>query len=597
MNDEEDSIELRFAQTFEGYTDSFVKHVPPFTVDEKSGKLKAKWVGIAEYRKNSSLHPSPPAGVEDESRVPVTLSKYLEHLQGGHGLAISPLFDLNTQEKGKNVVRKNVCNFGIIDVDVYGIDYFKIVNRLYSFGYKFSAFASKSGGLHIYFIFGKAESAKDVRAALNKIVELFGFHKIYSNAAGSRVEVFPQHDTRAPGVDDKYVFLPFYNALNDKENMAGKMYGAEGKMWGLKKAMLNMPKMFTSLKEITDATGKLPFADAPYCIQALLLSGVLEDGMHRNDFLFNTSLYMKLKYTEGFELKHLQEANEMLAEPKSEADLRAIYNSSMKEGYQLAGRCKEQPVCEVCDRSLCKLREFGVGKSRGNMVSTVEFGKIVRVKAEEPYYLWEARLAGTEEWKTLKINEADGLLEQRHAQVACIKVLNTIPPTVTKQVWEAEVIRCLSMIEEREAPKATDTTEMAELRNLFNRFLTHRKMKNNLPHTVLVKQVYYQEESKKFFFMTDGFQGFLRSQAFRGGRINLREELLRFGCKDDALKYVTPGGEDRVIECWSKEEDDRTKQLGTYYDDVTESDTITIMNNKLNKEQKKDDKPVDDDRF
>lgn len=580
---QEPSLLERFRSIFDGYRESFVKHVPPFTDEDGSGKMKGRFIGLAEYRSNSAYHPAPPEGVDEKSYVPVTTDKYHEHLNGGDGLAISPLCDVTVMEGDKKVKLRNVCYWGVIDIDVYDVDFSILVNRMYTYGYKFSAFISKSGGLHLYFVFSKPESAKEVRDALNKIVELFGLSKVYHDNKGkSRVEVFPEHATRTEGQHDKYVFLPFYNIFKmDKEAVNGKMLTAQGMARGIEKGLVDIENNFTSVKEITEATGRLPFADAPYCIQSLLISGALQDGNHRNDFLFNATLYLKLKYKDGLKFEHLEDLNSYLGEPKPTDEIQQIFSSANKDNFQLAGRCGKQPVCDVCDKQLCKLREFGVGKKKNNVVSTVEFGSIVRVLAEEPYYLWEARYAGTEEWKTLRIDGAENLLNQRVAQTACIKVLNTVPPSVTMDVWEDTVRKALANIKEVPAPKATDTTELAELRESFNRYLTHRRSKNAQPYHVNVKQVYYKDGA--YYFKTDGFQAFLRSQNFKLGRTNLREELLRFGCEEGAIEYTNGIGEMRAVECWKKVEDDHLKKLDNFYDDIMEADELTLMNNKLNK--------------
>jgi hypothetical protein len=567
----------KFASIFKGYEASFVKHVPPFRLEEETGKRKG-WVGVAKYGTSNPRVPTPPE-LTDDDYIPVTFSKYEEHLRGGDGLAVSPLFD---KMEGRKVVQRNVCYFGVIDIDSYTGDFVGLINRLYSFGYKFSPFISKSNGLHMYFIFSEAESAAEVRKALHKIVEVFGLDKIYKDGTGkSKVEVFPEHDTRKKDVHDKYVFLPFYNAA-DKTAVEGKLLTSEGKARGLEKALVDIENMFTSVDEINTATGKLPLADAPYCVQMLTISG---NSSHRNDFLFTSALYLKTKHGEGFTRQHLEELNNMFEIPLEDHEVQSCFSSATSEKYanmSIFGRCKTQPVCEVCDKSLCKLREFGVGREKNNVVLNVEFGKLIRVLAEDPYYLWEARLAGSEEYKLLRIDGAENLLNQAVAQKACINALNAVPYSVTKPTWEKLVNNCLANIEERAAPKATDTSDLAELRENFNRYLTHRKAKNNPPYTVNVKQVYYKDGF--YFFKTDGFQDFLRSRNFKLGRLNLREELLRYGCEEATIMWTTTNDQQKVIECWKKVEDEHLKKLDSFYDDVMDADTAMLSDNKLNKQ-------------
>ena len=65
------------------------------------------------------------------------------------------------------------CKFAVIDIDVYGGKLKKIVQALYDSMLPIVPVRSKSGGLHIYFMFKKAVSAKSVRRILLDVVEVF----------------------------------------------------------------------------------------------------------------------------------------------------------------------------------------------------------------------------------------------------------------------------------------------------------------------------------------------------------------------------------------------------------------------------------------
>jgi hypothetical protein len=192
-----------FYRIFQGNLSFFVRHQKPFT-EEKEGKLKALWCGFAAY--GSKSFPDVPEGFEKGDLVPVTKELYEEHLKGGNGIAIAPL--CNTKEK------KNVCYFAAIDIDVYGVNFTWLVRRLYQAEFKFVAFLSKSGGLHIYFFFNEAEPAKEVIETLNKIVEMYGLGRLFTNDKNkSKVEVFPKQSTFIAGDKNaSCLFLPFYNS-------------------------------------------------------------------------------------------------------------------------------------------------------------------------------------------------------------------------------------------------------------------------------------------------------------------------------------------------------------------------------------------------
>ena len=570
------TITDKFQAIFTGYTDGFVKHTPPFARRESDNKLvSTKFCGIAKYKHDDPNNPEPPDGFEVDDMVPLTRAEYKLHLEGKQGLAISPLFDMPAS--GHKPMQKDVCFFSIIDIDVYGQVYTELVRRLYKVGYKFAAFVSKSGGLHLYFFYRSPESAKAVREQMKRIIEAFGMNKAYNR----KVEVFPQHDTRKPGQWDKAVFLPFYGSgLEGGSDQLMILDG--GDLCAVTKAVGHIESMITTLDDVKKTTDALPYSDAPFCIQMLLLQGGPQNNF--NDFLFTAAIYAKTKHGTAFEKAHIEQMNDMCDDPIEQAKVDGIFSSVSKTDYQLAGRCSKEPVCDFCDRAACKLRQFGVGREKKNTVSTVEFGKIFRMLAETPYYLWEARLAGTEEYKMLRIDGAENLLNQRVVQKACIDALGQVPPTVVPKIWEETLNGCLLSIEDVPVAKATDTTELSDLRRLFKRYLTHGQAQNSRPQTVFVKQVYYEDGF--YYFQTDGFQEYLRVSKYILGRTNLREQLVEYGCLEGELRYTTGRGEEKVITCWKKEDDAELQSLGTFYEDVMESDADVIAKHPLNKEDK-----------
>ena len=169
----------------------FVKHLPPFS--EEGTKMKASRVFYVLDA--------------DKQKKPLTMDDFRAHLKGEYGVAVEPLRDVQS-DKG---VQRNSCFYCLIDIDVYDKSFALMIKNMYQYGLKFTAVRSKSGGLHIYFMFQQAEKAKDAREMLRRIVDVFGMDKIYCSPSGSKVEIFPMHDAEAPGSDGKCVFLPYYN--------------------------------------------------------------------------------------------------------------------------------------------------------------------------------------------------------------------------------------------------------------------------------------------------------------------------------------------------------------------------------------------------
>ena len=585
-----DKLLSRFKQLFSGGQDRWVIHAPPFSKDDKKGKLTANFCGFAKY--GSASFPDVPDGHEKGDFVPVSIDIYKAHLNGTFGVALSPLIN-QIRISGKEL--RNVCAYGVIDIDVYDYDFMPLIGRLYADGFKFSAFRSKSGGLHLYFIFSGYENAAEVRIALNKIVMLYGMAKLFNDGKVSKVEVFPEHDEVKPGVNDKGVFLPLFNSVDECPN---KLVSADGVLLGIQKAIPIVESQMTTLEALNNVITALPYGDAPYCIQAILLSGALWSGSHRNDFLFTVAIYLKMKLgADGLTVDAISEANERLIEPLESTDVASCYNSVASRDYPILGQCKKEPMCSFCDRKQCKERAFSaVKKDKGNVSSNIEFGQVVRMKAETPYYMLEARLAGTEdEFKLLRLDTSENLLNQRMVQKECIDKLNQVMWTVKQQVWEERLNDVMSRIVEKEVARETDTTEMSDLRELFYRYLTHKQAQANSPYRVVLKQVYVADGT--YYFRTDGFKEYLRIAKFVIGRTNLREQLVSYGCKEGSIDYTRRDGTAQRLTCWSKPTDGVLENMTVIYDDATDQDEEVIEQNKLDKVEGDTTNPVDDRRF
>jgi hypothetical protein len=542
----------RFFSLFRGNSKFYVKHQAPFHAED-SGKIKGSWVGIA---KDKSVVLSP------------TIEKYREHLQGGDGIAIQPL------------MANNKCFFAVVDIDVYGVNYTSLVQRLRRYGFKFAPFPSKSGGLHIYFFFKDEEKGKGVIAALTRFVDTFGLGRLYTSDKGkSKVEIFPKHAV----IDDKSlgscVFLPFYNAANPA-NCKQKLLTSEGKLLGIVKGIDAIEGSFTSVKEIEELIDALPYGDAPYCVQMLSLTGALAEGDGRNDFIYQVGVYLRKKQKENF-LGEMLKINAELVEPQPEGDVEATYRSVMEK--QLEYKCKTGPCAEFCDTKQCRKREYGVGKDKGNhFTGFAQWGEISRVMAAEPYYLWKVQVDEGGPIQEIRIDgETDLMLESVVAR-SCVRCVNRAPLMVKINDWIDIVNQSLLGIESRqiEVPKSTDTTETSQLARYFTRYLTHRQIQSGRAQMVMLGQVYH--EDGHYYFTVDGFKDYLRIQKFSVGRLNLREELIKLGCTAGSVKYKVSSGE-KIIECWKKPDDDELEKMGTFYTDVLDSDKVVVADNTLDK--------------
>jgi hypothetical protein len=206
--------------------------------------------------------------------------------------------------------------------------------------------------------------------------------------------------------------------------------------------------------------------------------------------------------------------------------------------------------------------------------------------AEDPYYIWDVRINPDDDFKTVRVDSVDDLQNQSVMQKRCWRDLNWAPFRVKDNDWIATVNKAMEGIEERliEVPKQTDTTEMGALHGLFVRYLAHKQIQNGQPYMVHLGQVYHAEGV--YYFVTKGITDFLRHERFSLGKINLREQLIAYGCSDGEIKYKTPKGEEKIIKCWKKPDDAELLEMDAFYEDIYDGDADILQKNKLNKEDK-----------
>ena len=534
----------------------FVKHLPPFS--EEGTKMKASRVFYVLDA--------------DKQKKPLTMDDFRAHLKGEYGVAVEPLRDVQS-DKG---VQRNSCFYCLIDIDVYDKSFAPMIKNMYQYGLKFTAVRSKSGGLHIYFMFQQAEKAKDAREMLRRIVDVFGMDKIYCSPSGSKVEIFPMHDAEAPGSDGKCVFLPYYNVAGT--GTTNYMYGADGSVINFLDALESIKRNYTSVKEMNEVLDKLPYSDAPYCIQAIALSGSLGENEGRNKFMFHSCVYLKKKFgAKADSFKELLELDRCLASPlqdESEGmkELEDTYNSALSKDWAFS--CKKEPMCAFCNKELCSARKFSGVVKRGtdNINTGADFlGPISRVMARVPYYLWEIAPPGKPA-KEVRFDSISELASQTIVQQKCWDQLGWAPLPIKVPMWVETVNTCMEGIEGRqiEVSDESDTSELSELHSLIVGYLTHAQVQNGAEYMVNVGQVFVRDGL--YYFTTDGIKTYLRVQKFNLGRTNLREELMEFGCTEGELSYTARSGRTMSIKCWVKKEDDELAGRQQYYDDVLAQD-------------------------
>ena len=504
----------KFLLLFKGKTNTYVKNELPKTAPKLNEKVKTKIT-------------------QNEGSVDKEL--LTSHLEGDFGVGICPITN-----EGK-------CFFAVLDIDCYDARIKKMLKFIQEYNLPLLPFRSKSGGMHAYLFFTKAISARSARELLSDISFYFCLEDIYGKG---KVEIFPKQDSIKEGGFGSCITLPYFNC----EEPYTYLMDSDGNKVEFKEALDYIQKHITTLENVKETLENLPFSDAPPCLQRQIITEQIgEENSGRNNFIFSFAVYAKKKYGNGFE-HYVKEINDRFEVPLTDNDIDMICNSVSNNEYYY--RCKEVPCSSFCNKNICKRREYGLGRDKSHFTG-VEYGVLRRYLTAEPYYEWELRLHGQEQWKKVIFKDEGYLLDQKNFQKACVRYLNNAPMQVSNNDWYAVLNTILPNIQDVEVKRETDTSGTSILHNAFVNYLASKQARRDSPFQIrvglCVRQVNNGEA--KYYFTHQGFTDYLRTQKISFDYSMLRETLKTFGAKEDILTYTNALGEVKNFPCWSRKDD------------------------------------------
>ena len=556
----------RFLLLFKGKSNSYAKNFLPKEKPEAGVKTKTK---IIQVREN------------------VDTDLMLSHLNGEFGVGICPV---NTEGK---------CNFGVIDIDVYKGKIRKMLDIIREYQLPLLPFRSKSGGLHCYLFLSRGVSARTIRDTLSLIIKVFSLDKMYGE---QKVEIFPKQDKITAESMGSSITLPYFNA----EEPYTYLLDLDGNEVPFEEALKQIQKRFTTIEAVREALENLPYNDAPPCLQRILLSGLVGgEDTGRNNFLFSFALYASKKYgLEGF-ASYVRELNNSFECPIEESAVESTIASIKSKEYSY--RCKDIPCNGFCDKSLCKKREFGLGREKGHF-SDIEYGQLLRYKTAEPYYVWQLKLQGSGgDFKNIVFRDEGELLDQKNFAKVCVRFLNFAPRQVQTNDWFGTLNKYLASVKDVEVRAESDTSALSMIRQMFVRYLSNKQARRDSPYQIranlCVRQTYSDESGKpvaKFFFTHTGFAEYLRNNKVNFDQSMLRETLKSFGAVEDTLKYNNSMGDLVEFPCWSKSEDKEIDEAYKGEVEIAEGDkahSVSEATNITETETSSDEKPYSEEDY
>jgi hypothetical protein len=289
-------------------------------------------------------------------RQPVTEQLWRKHLQGTQSLGIIPIND------------DNKCKWGCVDIDSYaGFDHKKLIDKIKQFKLPLAVCRSKSGGAHVFLFTVNPVSAERMRDKLTEIKTLLGY---------GASEVFPKQ-IRLKSQDDtgNFLNLPYFNG-DDTTRYAFKENGEAATLKEFYNIYDEIKQHDLNLVKIERP--KSEYDDAPPCIELMALNKIPEGG--RNNSMFHYGVYAKKKWPSEWKSRLTMFNINASTSPLSESEIDIIKRQHDKKDWGY--KCNDTPMCNLCDKKLCKSRKYGIGEE----ITFPLLSDLQKIKLEKPYY-------------------------------------------------------------------------------------------------------------------------------------------------------------------------------------------------------------------
>lgn len=467
----------------------------------------------------------------------VTTDLYEDHLRGKQGLGIVP-----AREDG-------TCSFAVIDVDIYDSSPLSIVRAVYKNKIPLIPFRSKSGGLHLYLFLSVVCEVRKVVQVMNQYRKLFQLKK--------STEIFPKQNIIEEGKVGSWINIPYFNILDSRQYM----YGIDGGPMEIEEALSHIKANRVSYERMTKLMEELPLDDAPPCLQSIYLLGTT---MERNQYLFSLARYYKAKEGDDFEFP-LMEANNELDNPLKPQEISdTIIKTHKKKNYSY--KCKEEPICSLCDKTLCKERKYGIG---GSEVSDISYEDFIQYGIEEPTYKWFINGKGL-----LFMSESD-IINQTRFRELCFKELHILPFKLTEYSWTEIVNTALHNIVVKELDELAGLDMSPD--QLFKEYLAEFLTKRAIAATqeqVLIDRVFKDETNNKYVFKPKNLLAFLIHQ----------KQFRAYGIQEIGAKLRKMGAEPKQYYVEKVHKTTRvwtipTERVAKYLDDDYQNVAIDFLDN------------------
>jgi len=317
----------------------------------------------------------------------------------------------------------NMCKWGCIDVDVYNVDHLVLMRNIKGFSFPLVTFRSKSGGAHLFLFAKEFIPASLMQSKLKAMADALGY-------AGS--EIFPKQTEILVerGDTGNFLNLPYHGGERGLR-YAIKAGGEAASLESFYSIYDEWAQTKEEIEKITVKETKVEeaFEQGPPCLNKLATDGFGEGS--RNNSLFNIAVYCK-KAFEDWENKVGQYNQTYMDPPLSYQEVQLVIKSVTKKGYDKY-RCKEQPICGVCNAAKCRTKKFGVGFEEEQMP---ELDTLTKITSNPPQ--WFLNVGGKRvELKTEQLHNPNLFA------IAVLDQANVVSPIPKAQDWREVYLKTL----------------------------------------------------------------------------------------------------------------------------------------------------------
>lgn len=406
----------------------------------------------------------------------VTDDLWKNHLDGKSSLGIIPIRD------------DSKCRWGCVDIDSYSLDHKSVVKKLNDYKLPLVCCRSKSGGAHLFLFLEEFIEAKKLR---NKLVELAG------ELGYGDCEIFPkQTEIRADrGDTGNFLNLPYFGS-DDSFRYA---YGDDGLSCTLDQFYDLVDRKKVPIKDLPKIkvvrTDQVSLKEGPPCLETLMNMGIPQGG--RDNTLYQFAIYAKKAHPQSWQ-EELDKFNiKYMDPPLGSQQVQKTIKQHEKTEYQY--KCKDQPMCSVCNAQLCKQRKFGIGDNYDVAISDL-------TKLESDESMWFLNVDG----KRMSLN-TEQLFDQHKFRRACMDYLTILPMAMKANDWTIKVRMLLENADIIPAKEHFDTTTFGKFDEHFSNFIFEQGAGLEMDEVVTGKC--FTEEGYTYFKMV-WLEDYLKKKRF-----------------------------------------------------------------------------------